>query len=77
MTSGKPFTAREIEFVRQNLHEKYPSVIARHLGLYYPEDNGGSRNTKAVSNLMNRLRNPEPKPTRTKKEPVEHSTQPV
>jgi hypothetical protein len=55
MTSGKPFSAREIEFVKQNLHEKYPSIIARHLGLYYPEDNGGYRSKKAVSSLMNRL----------------------
>jgi hypothetical protein len=67
MSSGKPFTAREIEFVRQNMHEKYPSVIARALGQYYPEDNGGSRSTKSVSILMTRLRHPDQKQTRVKK----------
>lgn len=61
MTSGKPFSPNEIAFVRAHLHEKYPSVIARALGQYYPEDNGGSRSTKAVSKLMQKLREPEKK----------------
>jgi len=61
MTSGKPFSPNEIAFVRSHLHEKYPSVIARALGQYYPEDNGGSRSTKSVAILMQKLREPEKK----------------
>lgn len=55
MTSGKPFSDREIACVRQMMHEKYPVVIARHLGQHYAEDNGGSRSTWAVGNLMKKL----------------------
>lgn len=64
MTSGKPFSPREIAFVKTHLHEKYPSVIARALGQYFPEDNGGSRGTKSVSKLMQKLREPEKKPAK-------------
>lgn len=60
MTSGKPFSPNEIAFVRAHLHEKYPSVIARALGQYFPEDNGGTRGTKAVAKLMQRLKEPQP-----------------
>lgn len=63
MTSGKKFTDREIAFVRAHLHEKYPSVIARALGQYFPDDNGGSRSTKSVSLLIQKLRNQEAKKT--------------
>lgn len=65
MTSGKPFSANEIAFVKAHLHEKYPSVIARALGQYFPDDNGGSRGTKAVSMLMQKLREPEPVENKT------------
>lgn len=56
MTSGKPFSKRELAFIRQHMNEKYPSVIARHLGQHYSEDNGGSRSTKAVASVMLKMR---------------------
>lgn len=56
MTSGRPFSPNEITFVKSHLHEKYPSVIARALGQYFTEENGGSRSTKSVSRLMQKLR---------------------
>ena len=67
MTSGKPFSPNEIAFVRAHLHEKYPSVIARALGQYYPEDNGGSRSTWSVRELMKKLQEPEPENRHEKK----------
>jgi|GEM_PF-1215757 len=55
MTSGMPFHEDEITFVEENMKE-YPSILARSLGLYYPQHNGGSRCTKSVSRLMNKIR---------------------
>lgn len=63
MTSGKPFSPNEIAFVKTHLHEKYPSVIARALGQYYPEDNGGSRSTWSVRELMKKLQESEKEKT--------------
>ena len=62
MTSGKPFTAREDDFIKQNCNEQYPSLIARALAVHYSEDNGGSRSTKSVALRMaywlNQLKRP-------------------
>jgi hypothetical protein len=55
MGSGRPFSQRELKFIREHLDEKYPSVIARHLGLHYSEDNGGSRSSKSVAAQMKKL----------------------
>ena len=52
MTSGKPFTPREDNFIKQNCNEQYPSLIARALVVNFTEDNGGERSTKAVSERM-------------------------
>lgn len=52
MTSGKPFSKEEDDFIRLNCNEKYPSVIARYLGIHYSEHNGGFRSTKSVAERM-------------------------
>lgn len=52
MTSGKPLSAREKAFIELWADEKFPTVIARHLGAYYAEDNGGSRSTQTVRNYI-------------------------
>jgi hypothetical protein len=55
LTSGKPFHREEIDFVEQNMQE-FPSILSRSLGFYFPEHNGGTRSTKSVSRLMNKIR---------------------
>lgn len=52
MTSGKPLSAREKAFIELWADEKFPTAIARHLGAYYAEDNGGSRSTQTVRNYI-------------------------
>lgn len=56
MASGKPLTDREKAFIRANRDEKFPAVIARHLTLYYAEDNGGSRKTSTVQTYIRTLK---------------------
>jgi hypothetical protein len=51
MTSGKPFSPREIAYIESHTHE-YPSVIARHLGKHFSEDNLGYRSAASVSTYM-------------------------
>lgn len=63
MTSGRPFSDREIEFIKEHMNEKYPSVLARHLGIHYADDNGGFRSKKSVASLIRRLTEP-PQPKR-------------
>jgi hypothetical protein len=48
VVSGKPLSKRERAFIEANIDEKFPTIIARHLALYYSEDNGGSRCTETV-----------------------------
>lgn len=70
MTSGKPLSAREKAFIELWADEKFPTVIARHLGAYYAEDNGGSRSTQTVRNYIRDLKAREQKkqkPNRTQK----------
>lgn len=55
MVSGKPLTDREKAFIAANRTEKFPSVLARHLALYYSEDNGGSRCTETVKIYLKSL----------------------
>lgn len=55
MASGKPLTDREKAFIRANRTEKFPSILARHLGLHYSEDNGGSRSTRTVQEYIRKL----------------------
>ena len=55
MVSGKPLTDRERRFIEENRNEKFPSILARHLGLYYSEDNGGSRCTETVKIYLKSL----------------------
>ena len=56
MVSGKPLSKREQAFILANIDEKFPTVIARHLALYYGEDNGGSRSTWTVQEFIRRQR---------------------
>ena len=60
MASGKPLTDREKAFIRANRTEKFPSVLARHLGLHYSADNGGSRCTETVKIYLKSLDAPAP-----------------
>ena len=55
MASGKPLTDREKAFIRANRTEKFPSVLARHLVLYYSADNNGSRSTRTVQEYIRKL----------------------
>ncbi len=55
MTSGKPYTRPELEFISANLHEKFPSIIARSLATIFWEYNGGYRSRDSVANIMARL----------------------
>lgn len=48
MVSGKPLHAEEKQFIEASLQEQFPSIIARHLSLYYSQYNGGSRSTATV-----------------------------
>lgn len=61
MTSGKPLSEREKAFIERWADEKFPTVIARHLGVYYAEDNGGSRSAQAVRNYIQALKTREQK----------------
>ena len=69
MTSGKPLSQREKAFIEQWAEEKYPSVIARHLGAYYAEDNGGSRSTQTVRNYIQEMKAREQKKQRQVRKP--------
>jgi len=60
MASGKPLTDREKAFIAANRTEKFPSVLARHLGLHYSADNGGSRCTETVKIYLKSLDAPAP-----------------
>lgn len=70
MTSGKPLSQREKAFIEQWADERFPAVIARHLGAYYAEDNGGSRSTQTIRNYIREVKAREQKrqkPARTPK----------
>lgn len=69
MTSGKPLSEREKACIEQWAEEKYPSVIARHLGAYYTEDNGGSRSTQTVRNYIQEMKAREQKKQRQPRKP--------
>jgi len=56
MTSGKPLSAREKAFIARWADEIFPTVIARHLAIYYSDDNGGSRSTQTVRNYIQTLK---------------------
>ena len=60
MASGKPLSDKEKAFIRANRTEKFPSVLARHLGLHYSADNGGSRCTETVKIYLKSLDAPTP-----------------
>ena len=60
MASGKPLSDKEKAFIRANRTEKFPSVLARHLGLHYSADNGGSRCTETVKIYLKSLDAPAP-----------------
>jgi len=55
MASGKPLTDRERRFIEENRNEKFPSVLARHLSLYYSSENNGSRSTRTVQEYIRKL----------------------
>jgi hypothetical protein len=55
MASGKPLTDRERRFIEENRNEKFPSVLARHLSLYYSSENNGSRSTRCVQEYIREL----------------------
>lgn len=69
MTSGKPLSQREKAFIEQWADEKFPAVIARHLGVYYTEDNGGSRSTQTVRNYIQEMKAREQKKQRQPRKP--------
>lgn len=56
MVSGKPLSKEEKAFILANINEQFPTVIARHLALYYSEFNGGSRSTWTVQEFIRRQR---------------------
>lgn len=56
MASGKPLSDREKAFIIANINEKFPTIIARHLALYYADDNGGSRSTWTVQEFVRKYR---------------------
>jgi len=60
MASGKPLSDKEKAFIAANRTEKFPSVLARHLGLHYSADNGGSRCTETVKIYLKSLDAPAP-----------------
>lgn len=55
MASGKPLSDKEKAFIRANRAEKFPSVLARHLSLYYSSENNGSRSTRTVQEYIRKL----------------------
>jgi len=69
VTSGKPLSAREKAFIELWADEKFPTVIARHLGAYYAEDNGGARSTQTVRNYFRGLKAREQKKQRQARKP--------
>jgi len=69
MASGKPLSPSEKEerhrfdlhpeekaFIEANMDEKFPTVIARHLVLYYSKYNGGYRKTSTVQTYIRTLK---------------------
>ena len=55
MASGKPLSDREKAFIKENMREKFPSVLARHLAMHYSADNNGSRSTRTVQEYIRKL----------------------
>jgi hypothetical protein len=55
MASGKPLTDREKAFIAANRTEKFPTIIARHLSLYFSSENNGSRSTRCVQEYIREL----------------------
>jgi len=58
LTSGQPLTKREKKYIKAHHQRKFPSVIARELGVKYPEDNGGERTDTCVKRYVKKLVNP-------------------
>ena len=69
MASGKPLSPRERKFIEDNRHEKFPSVIARHLTMFYAEDNNGSRCTETVKIYIKKVKDAEAKEAEQKAKP--------
>jgi len=59
MTSGKPFSRPELEFIWSNMNEKFPSVVARAISIVFCKYNGGYRSREAVAAIMRRFQNGE------------------
>jgi len=51
-TSGKHLSEREKEYIREHYPEKFKSQIANELGDLFEEDNGGSRQVRAVRKFI-------------------------
>ena len=54
MTSGKHLSEKEKEYIREHYPEKFKSQIATELGELFEDDNGGSREVRAVRKFIER-----------------------
>lgn len=52
MVSGKHLSEEEKEYIRKNYPEKFKSEIAKELGELFEEDNGGSRQVRAIRKFI-------------------------
>lgn len=52
MVSGKHLSENEKEYIRENYPEKFKSEIANKLGELFEEDNGGSRQVRAIRKFI-------------------------
>ena len=52
MVSGKHLSEAEKEYIREHYPEKFKSQIATELGELFEEDNGGSREVRAVRKFI-------------------------
>lgn len=55
MTSGIPFSKKEIDYVKAHSPKEFPSIIARGLAYQFREYNGGYRSKAAVAALMRKI----------------------
>ena len=52
MVSGKHLSEREKEYIREHADDEFKCEIANKLGDLFEEDNGGSRQVRAVRKFM-------------------------
>lgn len=54
MTSGKPFSKDEEQYIRTHCRGMFASMLARNLVILFPKDNGGERDSESVKRFMKR-----------------------